>query len=331
MPEIRQNIVTRDWVIIATERAKRPMTYVEPQKNLDIDKLPSHDPHCPFCPGNEELDLEVERHPAQGMWQTRVVLNRYPALSSNGSVTRTLNGVARSISGVGQHEVLVEHPLHNTTIALMDVSQVQTILQTFYSRGWEIRKDARIEQIVYFRNHGEQAGASLKHPHSQIIGLPVVPQTIRRRIDEMRRYFDDNGCCSVCTMMQYELQEGSRIVSESKHFVAFVLYAATTPFRIWIVPRLHSVSFLYASEEEIADLAKILHDILERLYIGLNDPDYNLVIRTAPVKELSNDYLHWYITIIPRLSRMAGFELGSGMSINPALPEDSAAFLRNVK
>lgn len=331
MPEIRQNIVTRDWVIIAKERAKRPMTYVEPRKNLDIDTYPSHDLHCPFCPGNEELDLEVERHPVKGMWQTRVVLNRYPALSSNGSVTRNLNGVARSISGVGQHEVLVEHPLHNTTIALMDVSHVQTILQTFYSRGWEIRKDARIEQIIYFRNHGEQAGASLKHPHSQIIGLPVVPQTIRRRIDEMRRYFDDNGCCSVCTMMQHELQDGSRIVSESKHFVAFVLYAAPTPFRIWIVPRLHSVSFLYASEEEVADLAKIIHDILKRLYIGLNDPDYNLVIRTAPVKELSNDYLHWYVTIIPRLSRMAGFELGSGMSINPTLPEDSAAFLRNVK
>jgi len=330
MPEIRQNMVTREWVIIATDRAKRPDKYAEDSKPPITKLLPAHDERCPFCTGNEELDLEVERFPATGPWQTRVVLNRYPALSPEGDVVRIMNGITRKISGVGQHEVVVEHPRHNTTLALLSAKEVELLLQTFYSRGWAIRRDPRIEQIIYFRNHGERAGASLKHPHSQIIGLPVVPQTIRRRIDEARRYFDDHGRCAMCTMMEYELSENSRIITTSKHFIAFVLYAAPTPFHTWIVPRQHNVSFLYSSSDEITDLAEILLDVVQRLYVGLNDPDYNLIIRTAPVKELSNDYLHWYITIVPRLSRTAGFELGSGMFINSAMPEESSAYLRQV-
>lgn len=331
MPEIRQNMVTRDWVIISTDRAKRPDAYVESHKQLNAAVLPTHDPNCPFCIGNEELDLEVDRLPRVGDWQVRVVMNRYPALSVEGKVLRTMSGITRKISGVGYHDVVVEHPLHNTNPALMTVPEVELAFKIFYNRGWDIRKDPRIEQIIYFRNHGERAGASLKHPHSQIIGLPVVPQSIRRRIDEMRRYFDDNGQCAMCTMLQQETEQGTRIVNMSKHFIAFVLYAAPTPFHIWVVPRQHSVSYLYSSDEELADLAYIVRDTLRRLYFGLNDPDYNLIIRTAPVKELSNDYLHWYVTIIPRLNRTAGFELGSGMYINPALPEESAAFLRQVE
>ena len=277
------------------------------------------------------MDLEVDRMPTSGPWQTRAVLNRFPALSSHGPVLRMMDGVTRKISGVGHHEVLVEHPIHNTTPALMTLSQMEMVFRMFYNRGWDICKDPRIEQIIYFRNHGERAGASLKHPHSQIIGLPVVSNNIRRRIDEMRRFFDDNGRCVICTMLELELEAGARIVTTSKHFIALVLYAAASPFHIWIIPRQHSVSFLYSSPEEIADMAFIIRDILRRLYIGLNDPDYNFIIRTAPVKELSNDYLHWYVTLVPRLSRTAGFELGSGMYINPALPEDSAEFLRQVR
>ncbi|MDM8521192.1 galactose-1-phosphate uridylyltransferase [Anaerolineales bacterium HSG6] len=331
MPEIRQNLVTREWVIISTERAKRPDVYIESHKKTTSQLSPPHDERCPFCVGNEELDLEVARIPLIGDWQTRVVLNRYPALSSEGEVVRTMNGVVRKISGVGQHEVLVEHPVHNTTLSLMSVQDIARVLTMCYDRGWAIRKDTRIEQIIYFKNHGERAGASLKHPHSQIIGLPVVPHSIRRRIDEMRRFFDDTGQCVMCSMMDKELKDRKRIVSESEHFVAFVLYAAPTPFHTWIVPRQHNVSYLYSSPQELNDLAGIVRDVLRRLYFGLNDPDYNFIIRTAPVKELSNDYMHWYATVVPRLSRTAGFELGSGMFINPALPEESAEYLRTVK
>jgi UDPglucose--hexose-1-phosphate uridylyltransferase len=330
MPELRQNLATRDWVIIANERAKRPHDYIEPERHLTTETQPFYDSTCPFCPGSEELDLEVERLPETGPWQTRVVDNKFPALSKEGDLTRTFDGVHRCIFGLGYHEIVVENPRHNTTLALMTPAEIMVVLQTFYNRGWAITRDSRMEQIIYFKNHGVRAGATLKHPHSQIIALPVVPNTIRHRIEEARRYFDDNGECVYCVMMQDELEKGLRIVETNDHFVAFVLYAASSPFHIWIVPRQHSVSFLYARKDELADLAQILHSMLRRLYLGLRDPNYNLVIRTAPVKEISNDYLHWYVTIIPRLSRTAGFELGSGMFINPSLPEESAAFLREV-
>ena len=165
----------------------------------------------------------------------------------------------------------------------------------------------------------------------EIDGLPVVPTNIRHRIEEARRYFDDNGECVFCVMMRDELQKKERLGVENEHFVAFVLYAAPSPFHIWVLPRQHSVSFLYSQPDEITALADILRIALCKLYIGLHDPAYNLIIRSAPVKEISNDYLHWYVTIIPRLSRTAGFEMGSGMYINPALPEESAAFLREVE
>ena len=213
----------------------------------------------------------------------------------------------------------------------MEPIDIQLFLRTFYERGWAIRGDARIEQIIYFKNHGERAGASLKHPHSQIIGLPVVPTDIRHRIEEARRYFDDNGECVFCVMMRDELEKGERLITVSEQFVAFVLYASPSPFYIWILPRQHSVSFLYSQREQLADLAHILRDVMRRLFVGLEDPAYNLIIRSAPVKEISNDYLHWYITIVPRVSRTAGFELGSGMFINPSLPEECADFLRKVK
>jgi UDPglucose--hexose-1-phosphate uridylyltransferase len=330
MAELRQNMATKEWVIVADQRAKRPSAYIESKKPVITETQLFHDPNCPFCPGNEELDLEVERFPVTGAWQTRVVRNRYPALSEAGDVERTFDGVHRSITGVGYHEVVVEHPRHNTTLALMQVDELKLYLASMVSRGWEMQRDSRIEQIVYFKNHGQRAGASLRHPHSQIIGLPVVPNDIRRRIEEASRYFDDSGYCVYCTMIRDEVKNKVRIVDENEHFIAFVLYAAPAPFHMWILPRRHSVSFLYIQEDEVADLARMIRSVLRRLYIGLRDPSYNLIIRSAPSKEISNDYLHWYVTIVPRLSRSAGFELGSGIFINPAIPEESAAFLRQV-
>jgi UDPglucose--hexose-1-phosphate uridylyltransferase len=331
MPELRQNLATREWVIIATERAKRPHDYVQPQQHIPTEAQPIYDPVCPFCPGNEELDLEIERAPATGPWQTRVVTNKFPALLREGELNRTFDGVHRCIFGVGYHEIMVEHPHHNTTLALMSPAEIEHVLQIFYSRGWEIMRDPRIEQIIFFKNHGIQAGASLKHPHSQLIALPVVPNEIRYRIEEARRYFDDNGQCVYCVMMQDELEKGTRVVEMSDHFAAFALYASPSPFHLWVMPRQHRVSFLFSQKKELADLSQILHNVLRRLYLGLRDPSYNLVIRSAPAKEISKDYLHWYVAIVPRLSSAAGFELGSGMFINPALPEESAAFLREVE
>ncbi len=330
MPELRQNLATKEWVIIANERAKRPNTYVE-RRHAMTESCSPHDDACPFCIGNEEIDLEIARIPAVGDWKVRVVRNKFPALSVDGNLTRSFNGVRRRVAGIGYHEVLVEHPHHNTTLALMEPDEIQLVLEMYQWRGREISKDPRIEQIVYFKNHGERAGASLPHPHGQIIAMPMVPGDIRRRIEEARRYFDENGECVFCAMLNDELAQNERIIMANEHFVSFGLYAASSPFHAWIVPRRHSSSFTHIRPEETAALARVLRDLLRRLYYGLNDPDFNLIIRSAPVKEPENAYLHWYIALVPRLSRSAGFELGSGVRINPSLPEDCVDFLRQVE
>jgi UDPglucose--hexose-1-phosphate uridylyltransferase len=205
------------------------------------------------------------------------------------------------------------------------------MLHTFRRRGRQIADDSRIEHIVYFRNHGLRAGTSLVHPHTQLIGLPVVSHDSRARIEEARRYFDDTGCCCYCAALASELDARSRIIVESMHFVAFIPYASSSPFHTWIVPRRHDPNFLSATDEQLSDLGNVMRRVLRKLYLGLRDPDYNYIIRSAPLRDVNQEYLHWYVTIVPRLSQAAGFELGSGMFINPTVPEESAGFLRSVK
>lgn len=329
MAEIRQNMATKEWVIIATERAKRPEEFVQRDKEKAEDR-PPYSPTCPFCPGNEELDLEQLRLPAEGDWQVRVVRNRYPALHDNGDRVRTVDGVHRSISGVGHHDVIVENRLHNISPAFQDVRNLELTLQAFQIRGRALREDRRIEHIVFFKNHGPTAGTSLLHPHSQMLALPMVPYTVRKRIEEARRYHDDTGECVFCRMRMEEEREQSRVLLHSPHFSAFIPYAAFSPFHIWVLPRRHGASFLDVLPEEIHDLAHVLRRLLRMVHFGLNDPDFNYVIRTAPEEERASPYLHWYLALVPRVSQTAGFELGSGMFINTALPEDSAHFLRMV-
>jgi UDPglucose--hexose-1-phosphate uridylyltransferase len=302
---------------------------VQPARPLTEDR-PEWDQECPFCPGNEELELEVMRIPEHGPWQLRVVRNKYPALNLEGERKRTFEGVHRQITGVGYHEVLIESPLHNTCPGLESAVEVSLMLEAFKIRGREISQDQRIEQIICFKNHGEHAGTSLVHPHTQLIGLPIVPYSIRARTEEARRYFDDTGRCALCHMLSDELKDGQRLVAKGKHFVAFVPYAALSPFHLWILPRRHESNYLNATAYELSDLGNLMRQVLRKLYVGLRDPDYNYVIRSAPLRDPGDEYLHWYVSVIPRVTRSAGFELGSGMFINVALPETSAAFLRGV-
>jgi UDPglucose--hexose-1-phosphate uridylyltransferase len=328
MPELRQNIATREWVIIADERARRPNAFAESSDRLRTAERPPFTADCPFCIGNEELELEVSRLDWDGEWQTRVVRNKYPALAEDGALTRNYDGVRRSLNGVGYHEVIVEHPQHNMTFGLMNDAEIRAVLETYLARGRGIAADPRVEQIVIFKNHGERAGASLQHPHSQIMAVPIVPGDIRQRIEEARRFFDDSGQCVFCTMLDDELRRGERIVAANEQFAAFVLYAASSPFHMWIVPRRHRASFFHLDSAELDGLASVMRDIFSRLYHRLGDPDYNIVLRSTPAKEPENNYFHWYMAVVPRLSRTAGFELGSGISINPTIPEDCAAYLR---
>jgi len=329
MPELRQNIATKEWVIISAERSKRPKQFVSSSRKLTSER-PEWDERCPFCPGNEEPELEVLRIPQNEPWQVRVVRNKYPALQRDGDRVQTFDRVKRHISGVGYHEVLVESRLHNTCPALESPEEIALMLKTFQLRGTEIAKDKRIEHIIYFKNHGKRAGTSLEHPHTQLVGLPIVPNDIRSRTEESRRYFDDTGRCVYCQMIEDELREKKRIVVEGKQFVAFVPYAAFSPFHIWVLPRYHRSNYLNVPSEELDSMSLILKNVFSKLYLGLRDPDYNYIIRSSALDNREQEYIHWYMTIIPRVTRAAGFELGSGMFINSSLPEESAAFLRKV-
>ena len=330
MPELRQNPVNKEWVIIATERAKRPHELA--RRNAENVRLPSYSENCPFCPGNEHMaPPETRRIVRDGRWQVRVVPNKFAALSGEGEVFRRVEGLKRSVSGIGIHEVIVETPDHSQAAALLNPQDLELLVQCYLERYLTISQDPRIELITIFKNHGLRAGSSLEHSHSQLIATPIISPEIRRRMEDALRFYDDEGQCLFCKVMAEELADSIRIVRETEHFVAFIPYASLSPFAMWIFPRRHMASFGEIHPDEIHDFAQLLKVILTKLYYGLGNPDYNYVIRSSPSENRYSRYYHWYLSLIPRLTRVAGFELGSGMYINVTLPETNAEFLRGVE
>jgi len=329
MPEIRQNIITREWVIIATERAKRPEDFA--RAAADRVSPPRYVPTCPFCPGNEnQTPPEVYRQPSSGPWQVRVVPNKFAALDSSAELSRNIHGLKRTISGAGIHEVIVETPEHDRVTALLSEAEMAHVLETYHRRYLAVTSDPRVAHATLFKNHGVRAGTSLEHPHSQIVGTPIIPPGVRDRMEHALRFYDENGECIHCAVLADELRDRERIVAQSRDFVAFLPYAALTPFHMWITPLRHTASFAEATPEQLADLAGLLRTVLRKVYFGLANPDYNITVRTPPSEARGLRYYHWYLSVIPRVTRVAGFEIGSGMFINPSLPETSAAFLRGA-
>ena len=330
MSEIRLNVITREWVIIATERAKRPSDF---KNNKDKNHLPHYLASCPFCPGNEhKTPPELFRIPDGENWKIRVVSNKFSALSPDGAKTRDEDGgLARTVSGVGFHEVIIETPAHDLTTGLLDAAQIEDLIRAYKARFTQAHSDSRIEHAIIFKNHGEASGTSLEHSHSQMIATPVVPIQFRDRVQAALHYFDDTGECIICAVSRKDREDGTRIILDTEHFVTLIPYAALSPFHTWLFPKRHSASFASINEEEIKDLAIHLKTILSKLHYGLDDPDYNYVIRSSRPRDIGNEYCHWYIGIIPKLTQAAGFELGSGMFINSSLPEKNAEFLRAVK
>ena len=328
MPEVRLNLISREWVIIAKERAKRPDEFI---KKTSKPVLPEHEQGCPFCFGNEGLTPpETHRFPDKGDWLIRVFPNKFYALAHYGVMTKDYRGMKRCVSGVGQHEVLVETPKHNAILCNLDLSHIKIILDSFKIILMQSYENPIIKHLIIFKNYGEEAGTSLIHPHSQIIGTPIIPMQIRDRLNAYLHFYEDAGKCLFCKTLEDEIKDKERIIVSTKHFVAFIPYAALSPFHIWIFPKKHCATFAEIKENELKDLALILKKILTKIHLGLNDPSYNMVLRTLQPKDHCLEYFHWYISVIPRVSKAAGFELGSGMFINTTLPEDSAQFLSKV-
>jgi len=328
MPELRQNFFTKEWVIIATERAKRPEELATHRVEQPI---PPFVETCPFCPGNEnKTPPEVMRVSAGDSWAVRVIPNKFAALSSEVEPLRDLRHLRRRIAGFGFHEVIIDSPDHSRYMGLLSDEHAAHILRVYRERFIALSQDRRISHITIFKNHGTDAGASLQHPHSQLIATPVIPSQVRYRLHEALRHYDDVGECMFCHMVEREVEDETRIVVKGEYFVAMEEFAATTPFATHIFPLRHMASFGEITDSEITDLAHVLRTLLAKIYNGLGNPDLNFTVRTGPTEYSGVRHFHWYVSVIPRLTRVAGFELGSGMFINTVLPEAAAEFLRKV-
>lgn len=325
--EIRQNKITRQWVIYAPDRSERPKDFASSSQSRQ--PLPVHDENCPFCAGNEHMLPEIiaENNDADG-WQVRVVPNKYPVLRSDAGTDRHAQDFYLSMPGYGRHEVIIESPRHDLDIASMQTRAVRAVLEMYHQRYIDLMHAHGNMMAMIFRNHGPQAGTSLLHPHSQLVVTGIVPHYVRWREEQAQRYYDDWGRSVFEDILAFEQRDQQRVILENGSFVAFVPFAAEVPCEIWIMPRRQQADFGSISEDEKAELAIILRNVLARLHDRLGDPDYNYIINTAARYKAGEPHLRWYLQIRPRLTTRAGFEIGSGISVNPSLPEEDAALLR---
>jgi UDPglucose--hexose-1-phosphate uridylyltransferase len=331
MPEFRKDPVTGRWVIIATERAKRPNDFVREAVEMKGGS------NCPFCPGNEtKTPPEVLAYRSNGSapnspgWRLRVVPNKFPVLGIEGELNRQGEGLFDKMNGIGAHEVIIETPTHEKTLASMTEKEIEDVFWSFRDRMLDLKKDRRFRYILIFKNHGAAAGASLEHTHSQLIALPIVPKRVREEVNGAKNYFDLKERCVYCDIIHQEREHGVRLILENKHFVINSPYAPRFPFEAHILPKVHDSCFEEAQSNEYESLARITKDMVGRMEKVLERPAYNLMIHTSPFGEERNDFYHWHIEIMPKLTKVAGFEWGTGFYINPTPPEEAAKFLREA-
>jgi len=331
MPELRRDPIVGRWVIIATDRARKPSDFRTPPAAPATGL-------CPFCPGHEDktprevyVSGRAPSSPAnEPGWKVRVVPNRFPALKIEGDLDRKAEGVYDLMNGVGAHEVVIETPDHGRAMKDLTDQEVTEVLFAFKARMLDLRNDLRFRYILLFKNQGSPAGASLEHPHSQLIALPITPRQVQDEIDGARRHFEHRERCIYCDMVTQERRERSRLVFENEEFVAFAPWAPRSPFETWIVPKRHESNYESEPKERLGQCAQALRSTLRRLSAALGDPPYNFMVHTNPLRDLPTPSYHWHIEIMPALTQVAGFEWGSGFHINPVPPEEAAEFLRKV-
>jgi UDPglucose--hexose-1-phosphate uridylyltransferase len=330
LPELRKDPVTGRWVIIATDRARRPSDFSRESVT------PVGTSYCPFCAGHEQktppeiLAYRDSGGPNEPGWRVRVVPNKFPALGIEGELSRAGEGMFDKMSGVGAHEVVIETPDHNLTLSQMSERQVEDVFWAFRERILDLKKDGRFRFIMLFKNHGESAGASLEHPHCQLIALPVIPKRVKEELEGSRLYFDFKERCVYCDIIRQESQADVRVVTETDRYLVLEPYAARFPFETWIIPKRHDSHFETIDAAQLQNLAWVLRSTLRKMDKVLEKPAFNFVIHTAPVQEGSLPHYHWHIELMPKLTKVAGFEWGTGFYINPTPPEESAQFLREA-
>ncbi len=330
MPEFRKDPVIGRWVIISTDRGKRPSSF----GNVPKQEEPKM---CPFCPGNESSTppevlafRENGTQPNKPGWFLRVISNKYPALRVEGNLNREPKGLYDKMNGIGAHEVIIETPDHHRDLADLTPEEIKNVLWAFRERSLDLQRDRRFKYVLIFKNHGQAAGASLEHSHSQLIATPIIPRRVAEEISGAKKYFEFKERCIFCDIIRQELGDKERIIYDYGDYIAIAPFASRFPFETRLIPKQHQSHFTDVTPGNYIYLAEALKDILNRLRVALNNPPFNFIIHTAPFGSEFDEIYHWHIEIIPKLTSVAGFEWGSGFYINPTSPEDAAAYLCDV-
>lgn len=329
--EFRRDIVSGDWIVVSSKRKSRPRFPGKGKKECVFDD--------PQKSGNP-FPLLWHPRPAKGKrkkgedfknWFVQVIPNKYPILLGGGECARfDLEGIHHRVGAIGSHEVVIFRD-HNKPIEKMSLREISLALKTYRERYQELGKDKCIDYILIFHNKGELAGASVNHPHSQIVALPITPPDISRSINGSFDFFKKYGKCAHCEIIKREIEEKRRIVFKNKYFVAINPYASRVPYEIRIFPISHDSNFEDVPEAKISYLAEALKDALGKLENLLDAPDYNFFIHTSSVSMKDVPYYHWHIEILPRVYKWAGLELGTGIEVVTVPPEEAAEQLRKIK
>ena len=331
MAELRKDTISGRWIIVNTDDPKEPKDFE--QKRYEHKGGP-----CPFCYGNEFMtppEIDAIRHEDTQRntpgWLVRVVPNKFPVLQIEGNLDSRGIGIFDMTNGIGAHEVVIETPYNDKSLTDLSDEEVAMGIEMFCRRSLDLKKDSRFKYILIFKNHGVLAGASIRHEHSQLIALPMVPKNVVEELNGAERYYELRERCIFCDIIRQELQDKERIVCENSDFVSFCPFVSRFPFEIHIYPKKHEVHFCALESSKRINLARALKEVLLRLKISLSDPAFNFVIHTSPLIGNNYEYYHWHMEIIPRISPVAGFEWGTGFYIVSTPPEVAIRYLREAK
>ncbi len=340
MSELRWDPLKNNWTIITKGRGRRPQDFLQQRAQVQMTA-------CPFCNGNEDKTppeiYAVRPHGSkanQKGWQVRVIPNKFPALRIEGELENRAEGLYDRMNGIGAHEVIIEHPDHERTMADLTTEELAEVLKAYRTRMLDLRRDSRFRYIFVFKNFGIEASANVPHSHSQLIAVPLIPPMIATELNSCREHFARKQRCLVCDLLRQERETKQRVVRDDGNFLVYAPYASSSPFELLIAPLEHSHDFTLLTDQQLLLLADALGDTLRRLRSILRDPPFSFILHSAPPMHLRwgrpdywaslpSDY-HWHIEIAPKLTNVAGFEWGSGFQMNPTPPEEAAEFLRQA-
>lgn len=331
MSELRRDPITGRYVIIAPERHLSRAAFERP---VPVGAVGGD--MCPFCEGQEGvagrelLAWRPHDSPRDGRgWQVRVVVNREPALRIERSLGEAADPLLQTFGGIGAHEVIVESPDHYATFATMSAEQVQRVLWAWRERMRDLRRDLRLKSFLIVKNVGERAGATLDHPHSSLVAMPLVPQHLEDELNGARAYHEAYDRCPFCDVVAREIATGERVIASDDDTIAFAPFASRVPFESWVMLRRHQPAFDKLTDAELAAVAARVRDTIRRLDAALALPPHSVLLHSAPVGEDDSLSYDWHLEIIPRLLPVPGLAWDGGLHINPISPEEAAQELRS--